>query len=145
LQQYFAWFAQITPDVAETFLPFTLTIERYGDAIFNYFRHRVTAGYTESLNGLLKLLAHQGRGFSFEVIRAKVLLTNGLRKTSRSGYDKVWEASIPSRTTRFVESDITDQTAFAMACPSDSGAPLPTALIAPPTVKFGNSKLSDKP
>jgi transposase len=92
LARYFAWFREITPDVRDAFLPFTLTIERYGDAIFRYFTHRFTAGYTESLNGLMKLLSREGRGFSFEVIRAKVLLTNGLRKAPRPGYDKAWEA-----------------------------------------------------
>jgi transposase len=90
LQYYFAWFAQITPDVYKAFLPLTLAIEHYGDAIFNYFTYRYTAGYTESLNGLMKLTQRMGRGYSFEAIRAKVLLTNGLRKTSRPGYGKNW-------------------------------------------------------
>jgi hypothetical protein len=76
-------------------LPLTLAIEHYGEAIFNYFTYRYTAGYTESLNGLMKLLAREGRGFSFEVIRAKVLLTNGLRKETRPSYDRAWEASAP--------------------------------------------------
>jgi transposase len=70
-----------------------MAIENHGEAIFNYFMYRYTAGYTESLNGLMKLLAREGRGFSFEVIRAKVLLTNGLRKIERPGYDKEWEAA----------------------------------------------------
>jgi transposase len=87
-QRYFAWLNQITPDVADVFWPFAMTIEQYGDAIFAYFTHRYTAGYTESLNGLMKLTQRMGRGYSFEAIRAKVLLTNGLRKTSRPGYRK---------------------------------------------------------
>ncbi|SRR6266536_340910 len=86
LRQYFTWFAQITPDIAEAFYPFTLAIEHYGDAIFHYFTYRYTAGYTESLNGLMKLTQRMGRGYSFEAIRAKVLLTGGLRKVARPGY-----------------------------------------------------------
>jgi len=86
LQHYFAWLGQMTPDIYQAFLPLTLAIEHYGDAIFNYFKHRYTAGYTESLNGLMKLTQRMGRGYSFEAIRAKVLLTGGLRKTSRPGY-----------------------------------------------------------
>ena len=93
LQRYFTWFDRITRDVYENFLPFTQAIEYHGDAIFNYFDYRYTAGYTESLNGLMKLLAREGRGFSFEVIRAKVLLTNGLRKEMRPGYDKAWDGT----------------------------------------------------
>lgn len=90
LSRYFAWLGQITPEVFDAFVPFTLTIEHYGDAIFNYFTHRYTAGYTESLNGLMKLTQRMGRGYSFEAIRAKVLLTDGLRKTTRPRYGKTW-------------------------------------------------------
>lgn len=86
LQRYFDWFKEISLDIYDCFLPLTMAIEHYGEAIFNYFTYRYTAGYTESLNGLMKLLAREGRGFSFEVIRAKVLLTNGLRKTARPRY-----------------------------------------------------------
>jgi hypothetical protein len=96
LERYFDWFERITQDIYECFLPLTMAIENHGKAIFNYFTYRYTAGYTESLNGLMKLLAREGRGFSFEVIRAKVLLTNGLRKVERPGYDKAWEASVSS-------------------------------------------------
>jgi transposase len=87
--RYFSWQNQITPEIFDAFLPLMLATERWGDAIFNYFTYRYTAGYTESLNGLMKLLAREGRGFSFEVIRAKVLLTNGLRKAPRPGYSKM--------------------------------------------------------
>lgn len=87
-QRYFTWLNQITPDVREVFWSFAMTIEQYGDAIFAYFTHRYTAGYTESLNGLMKQLVRQSRGGSFEVIRAKALLTNGLRRPIRPCYGK---------------------------------------------------------
>lgn len=90
LQRYFAWLAQITPDVVDAFLPFTLTIEHYGDAIFNYFTYRYTAGYTECLNGMVKLTQRMGRGYSFDVLRAKVLQTGGLQRTTRPGYGEQW-------------------------------------------------------
>jgi transposase len=86
--RYFTWLNQVTPEVREVFWPFAMTIEQYGDAIFAYFSHRYTAGYTESVNGLMKLLVRQSRGGSFEVIRAKALLTNGLRKPIRPSYGK---------------------------------------------------------
>jgi len=111
LQRYFAWFEQITLDIYDCFLPLTMAIEHYGEAIFNYFTYRYTAGCTESLNGLMKLLAREGRGFSFEVIRAKVLLTNGLRKETRPGYDKKWNGTdastleVPDRDEEEAEAD----------------------------------------
>jgi len=83
LQEYFTWFEQITPDIYEAFLPFTLAVEHYGDAIFNYFNHRYTAGYTECLNGIIKLTQRTGRGYSFDVLRAKILQTGGLQRATR--------------------------------------------------------------
>ena len=109
LSRYFAWFADITHEVYEAFLPLTLAIEHYGDAIFNYFTYRYTAGYTESLNGLMKLTQRMGRGYSFEAIRAKVLLTNGLRKTTRPGYREQWhQADACSDSTSSPTDDIAD-------------------------------------
>ena len=111
LQRYFAWFAGITPDIYEAFLPLTLAIEHYGDAIFNYFTHRYTAGYTESLNGLMKLTQRMGRGYSFEAIRAKVLLTNGLRKASRPAYGKDWSTHADPTSTP-VTSDVSNNSSI---------------------------------
>lgn len=145
LQRYFAWLAQITPEVSAAFLPFTLTIEHFGDAIFNYFTYRYTAGYTESLNGLMKLTQRMGRGYSFEAIRAKVLLTNGLRKTSRPSYGKTWMHTDVSPHDSTTSDAIECLTADAIARPNGSGTPFPTALTAPATVKEGSSKSSGNP
>ena len=146
LQRYFAWFTQITPDVADAFLPFTLAIEHYGDAIFNYFEHRITAGYTECLNGLIKSAQRNSRGFSFEVLRTKVLQTGGLHRMSRPEYGASWQTRTDVIThDASCSDDIDTQTAFAIARPDGSGTPLPAAFIAPEMVKFGNSKSSGKP
>jgi len=51
-----------------------------------YFDHRYSNGPTEALNGLVKLAQKMGRGYSFEAIRAKVLLTGGLRTEQRPKY-----------------------------------------------------------
>lgn len=106
---------------------------------------RYTAGYTESLNGLMKLLARQGRGFSFEVIRAKALLTRGCRKDSRPAYGEQWYHADVSHDTYSPDADIANLTARAIARPNGSGTPLPTAFTAPATVKEGNSKSSGNP
>ncbi|MBO0781225.1 MAG: transposase [Ktedonobacteraceae bacterium] len=143
--RYFAWQNQITPEIFDAFLPLMLATERWGDAIFNYFTYRYTAGYTESLNGLMKLLARQGRGFSFEVIRAKALLTRGCRKDSRPAYGEHWDHADVSHDACSPGADIADLTARAIACPNESGTPFLTAFTAPATVKEGNSKSSGSP
>src|SRR5579859_698672 len=70
---YYAWICQITPEIADAFVPITLTMEEWGDEIFAYFDHRYTNAYTESLNGLARVAARLGRGYSFDVLRARLL------------------------------------------------------------------------
>ena len=41
---------------------------------------RITNAYTECLNGLTKLANRMGRGYSYEIIRAKVLYAKYARK-----------------------------------------------------------------
>ena len=51
------------------------TIENWKTEIFNYFSYSYTNATTEALNGLIKLMNKNGRGYSFEVLRAKTLLS----------------------------------------------------------------------
>lgn len=57
------------------------TVDNWQYEIFNYFTCRITNAYTESLNNLIKNIEKAGRGYSFEVLRAKVLFgTSATRK-----------------------------------------------------------------
>lgn len=59
--------------VREAFSELTTSMTNWHDPIFNYFDYRATNAYTESLNGMLKQIYRNGRGYSFKAIRAKVL------------------------------------------------------------------------
>lgn len=59
--------------IQESFSEITTFMENWREPIFNYFDVRATNAYTESLNGLLKQIYRNGRGYSFKAIRAKVL------------------------------------------------------------------------
>jgi len=48
--------------------------------IFNYFEHRITNAYTESFNAIARKMDRMGRGYSFEVLRAKLLLKHSCHK-----------------------------------------------------------------
>ncbi|HBT5993357.1 MULTISPECIES: transposase, partial [Enterobacteriaceae] len=59
----------------------------YWDAPFS-----LTNGYTEGLNGLIKMSNRLGRGYSYEIIRAKTLYSKEARKVGsgiRAGRGKV--------------------------------------------------------
>lgn len=99
-KEYKLWRAGITDDVAWAWGELTGAIGNWEPYIFNYFDHRVTNAYTESLNGLTKLTNRMGRGYSFDVIRAKVLFSNHhkpkrekLMVKEQSDSDKVYSVS----------------------------------------------------
>jgi transposase len=53
------------------------------DHIFSYFDHRATNALTEALNGIAKNIEREGRGYSFEAIRAKMLFSKSFLKPAR--------------------------------------------------------------
>jgi transposase len=53
-------------------------MKNWSQEIFACFDHFVTNTYTEALNGLIQLTNRLGRGYSFEMIRAKMLYDDGL-------------------------------------------------------------------
>jgi hypothetical protein len=49
-------------------------VDNWHDEIFNYFDKRLTNAYTESINSIIRQVERMGRGYSFEALRAKILL-----------------------------------------------------------------------
>lgn len=95
-QRYVTWQSLITPDISEAFTPIALTVEEWGDELFAYFDHRVTNAYTESLNGLARVANRLGRGYSFEVLRARLLYGIGQHPNRKPKKEKSDERSVDS-------------------------------------------------
>ena len=51
--------------------------------IFNYFDHPDTNALTESINNQIKAIYRQGRGYSFEILRARALFVEAKHKTTK--------------------------------------------------------------
>lgn len=76
-----AWIASVPPAMAVFFKEALNALAARRDHILNYFDHRITNAYTESINRLAKSINRMGRGYSLEVVRAKMLYdTNALAK-----------------------------------------------------------------
>jgi transposase len=73
MEYYEMWKATIDPLAAAAFAELMATVENWKPEIFNYFEYPVTNAYTEGVNRVAKGIAHLGRGYSFDAIRAKVL------------------------------------------------------------------------
>lgn len=69
------WAATIPPAIEGEFRPIAQMVENWREEIFAFFDYPLTNAYTEAINGLIKIANRAGRGYSFETIRAKTLLS----------------------------------------------------------------------
>jgi transposase len=90
-QKYDAWLNLITLEIKQYFEPLIRAVENWHEEIFAYFdflSDPVTNAYTESLNNLIKLINKNGRGYKFDVLRAKILFSDGVRKVSTPKFNR---------------------------------------------------------
>jgi transposase len=72
-RRYALWRQRIPNDLIYAFKELITAISNWHREVFNYFVFKVTNAFTESANNVIKSLQRQGRTYSFEVIRAKIL------------------------------------------------------------------------
>jgi transposase len=77
-----AWLTRIDPIVAKEFREASVALRNWWQEIFAWYDFPVTNAYTESFNRLVKDANRMGRGYSFDVIRAKLLFDKEARKTT---------------------------------------------------------------
>jgi transposase len=72
-EEHFDKWKKSIPEDMNHFKDIAKTFTNWHTEIFNYFDDRYTNAFTESINNLIKHIEKRGRGYSFEVLRAKVL------------------------------------------------------------------------
>lgn len=72
-EAYFKEWKKSIPEDMTSFKDVAKMINNWHTEIFNYFDDQYTNAFTESINNLIKHIEKRGRGYSFEVLRAKVL------------------------------------------------------------------------
>lgn len=77
-----AWEKSLPANELERFHSLAKTVHNHYEDIFAYWDSPapITNAYTECLNGLIKLSNRMGRGYSYEIIRAKTLYAKQARK-----------------------------------------------------------------
>jgi transposase len=83
---YLDWKDSIPLGIRGYFSDLERAIGNWHKEVFNYFDHRITNAYTESANNHIKSIARQGRGYSFEVLRARTLFTNAKHKVKKKSF-----------------------------------------------------------
>ena len=79
-QRFAAWEQALSGQTRVAFGDVLTAWRNWQQEILAYFDHPVTNAYTESLNSLIRATDRMGRGYSFEVLRAKMLWAEGAIK-----------------------------------------------------------------
>jgi transposase len=72
-QAYDSFLASVPDSMKADFKDLTTAMKNWRTEILAYFDYPITNGYTEALNGVAKVINRAGRGYSFEVMRARIL------------------------------------------------------------------------
>lgn len=73
---YDSYPSTVPDSLKKDFHELTRAMKNWRKEILNYFDHPITNAYTEALNGVAKVENRMGRGYSFEVIRARILFND---------------------------------------------------------------------
>ncbi len=100
---YYKWLRGLSPTQKGYFKPLISCVSssKWRPHIFNYFDHpTVTTGYLERLNRAINEISRAGKGYSFEILRRKLVLAYGERpvpppKFDREGKRKTEAAALP--------------------------------------------------
>lgn len=92
------WATRLEVDVQPYFRELLQAVGNRRVDVFNYFDFPITNAYTESVNNLIKLENRMGRGYSFAVLRARMLYDVSARKDGSTSVRR--RATVPIRPRR---------------------------------------------
>lgn len=107
LKAYEEW-KQSVPKDMRYYQDVIKTVDNWKLEIFNYFACRITNAYTESVDNLIKNIEKAGRGYSFEVLRAKVLF--GTSATKKPKYSRATATTNMTTLSKFNWNDFLEET-----------------------------------
>ncbi|ALC60074.1 transposase [Burkholderia pseudomallei] len=87
----------------KSFQPLLTSTRNWREEMLAYFDHPISNGYTEALNGVAKVINRAGRGYSFEVLRARLLYGKLHKKEPVEGHMKKRTADQLERQVALVE------------------------------------------
>ena len=90
------WASRLDPAISRYFRDLRVAVHNWHDEIFNYYENPVTNGYTESMNNIARFINRMGRGYSFEVLRARLLFDERVVKRERPTIRKKVRKQKPS-------------------------------------------------
>jgi transposase len=103
------WASSLDPMIEKQFRDLRVALYNWHEEIFNYYENPVTNAYTEAMNNITRFINRMGRGYSFEVLRARLLydekVIKGESTAIRKKVRKVKAAPDPHFFRRMIGSD----------------------------------------
>lgn len=110
--EYLIWEESIPDELAKPFRPVKTAFRNWKPYILNYFDdERITNAFTESFNAKIRRVYRDGRGYTFERLRAKALFTDRLQKKAA-----IQEKVKVKKKPRFEEVAMHRMAYFSLAC-----------------------------
>jgi transposase len=81
-----AWEASLTDEMRVAYKPLLTAVGNWRKEILAFWDHRITNAYTEAMNGIIKQVARRGRGYTFPVLRARIL--HGFQSAPPKGFNR---------------------------------------------------------
>lgn len=81
-----AWEKGLSDDMRVAFKALLTAVGNWREEILAFWDHRVTNAYTEAMNGILKQINRRGRGYTFPVLRARIL--HGFQSEPPKGFNR---------------------------------------------------------
>lgn len=80
------WEASLTDEMRVAYKPLLTAVGNWRKEILAFWDHRITNAYTEAMNGIIKQIARRGRGYTFPVLRARIL--HGFQSAPPKGFNR---------------------------------------------------------
>lgn len=81
-----AWEESLSEEMKLAFKPLLTAVGNWREEILAFWDYRVTNAYTEAMNGILKQINRRGRGYTFPILRARIL--HGFRSEPPKGFNR---------------------------------------------------------
>lgn len=81
-----AWEAGLSDEMRVAYKPLLTAIGNWRSEILAWWDHRITNAYTEAMNGIIKQINRRGRGYTFPILRARIL--HGFQSEPPKGFNR---------------------------------------------------------
>lgn len=81
-----AWEASLSDEMRVAYKPLLTAVGNWRKEILAFWDHRVTNAYTEAMNGIIKQINRRGRGYTFPILRARIL--HGFQSEPPKGFNR---------------------------------------------------------